>query len=187
MRPSVDLFLAVGPRALPEHTARDVSHLGELLRLFWSAVGGDSDSAAARGMRLFKANLTPAQLEQYEQHGYFELIGGDTGRRYRIRRGTTMNIDEMDESGRLVKKWCFVPTGNLVAGDVYLAQKCLSCRCAWGALPPGALKHPGRRAPSSARMPTGASRQRTVAVDGTLHAPTCGRRSPRFSRKVVPA
>jgi hypothetical protein len=108
---------------LPEPTARDVSHLGELLRLFWSAVGGDSDSAAARGMRLFKANLTPAQLEQYEQHGYFELIGGDTGRRYRIRRGTTMNIDEMDESGRLVKKWCFVPTGNLVAGDVYLAQK----------------------------------------------------------------
>jgi hypothetical protein len=115
-------LLAGGRRAF-EHTARDVSHLGELLRLFWSAVGGDSDSAAARAMRLFKANLTPAQLEQYEQHGYFELIGGDTGRRYRIRRGTTMNIDEMDESGRLVQKWCFVPTGNLVAGDVYLAQK----------------------------------------------------------------
>ena len=123
MRPCVGLFLAGGPPAFPEHTARDVSHLGELLRLFWSAVGGDSESAAARGMRLFKANLTPVQLEQYEQHGYFELIGGDTGRRYRIRRGTTMNIDEMDESGRLVKKWCFVPTGNLVAGDVYLAQK----------------------------------------------------------------
>jgi len=124
LRRWIGRFLAAGePRAFPERTVRDVSHLGELLRLFWSAVGGDSDSAAARGMRLFKANLTPAQLEQYEQHGYFELIGGDTGRRYRIRRGTTMNIDEVDESGRLVQKWCFVPMGNLVAGDVYLAQK----------------------------------------------------------------
>jgi hypothetical protein len=100
-----------------------VAHLRALLRSFWSAVSGDSDSAAARGMRLFKANLTPAQLAQYEQHGYFELTGGDTGRRYRIRRGTTMNIDEVDENGKLVQKWCFVPTGNLVAGDVYLAQK----------------------------------------------------------------
>jgi hypothetical protein len=115
--------MAGGPRAFPERKARDVSHLGAVMRLFWSAVGANRDSAAARGMRLFKANLTPTQLEQYEQHGYFELIGGDTGRRYRIRRGTAMNIDEVDESGRLVQKWCFVPTGNLVAGDVYLAQK----------------------------------------------------------------
>jgi len=100
-----------------------MGHLGALLRAFFTALSGDDEPAGARGMRLFKANLTPQQLEQYEQLGYFELIGGDTGRRYRIRRGTTMNIDEVDDNGKLIQKWCFVPAGNLVAGDIYLAQK----------------------------------------------------------------
>jgi hypothetical protein len=79
--------------------------------------------AHERGMRLLKDNLTPAQLQQYTRYGYFEVIGGKTGKRYRIRHGRSMNIDQLDKNGRRVCGWCFFPEGNLVTGDVMLAQK----------------------------------------------------------------
>jgi hypothetical protein len=37
--------------------------------------------------------------------------------------GTATNIFEIDETGRTVVGWCFLPSGGLVAGDVMLAQK----------------------------------------------------------------
>lgn len=84
----------------------------------------DRTSAAhQRGIRLLKENLSPAQLEQYERHAFFEVSGSTTGRRYRIRYGRSMNIDQLDKTGRRVCGWCFFPKGNLVAGDVMLAQK----------------------------------------------------------------
>jgi hypothetical protein len=79
--------------------------------------------AHERGMRLLKQNLTPGQLQQYSRYGYFEVIGGKTGKRYRIRHGRSMNIDQLDKNGRRVCGWCFFPEGNLVTGDVMLAQK----------------------------------------------------------------
>jgi hypothetical protein len=50
-------------------------------------------------------------------------VGCDTGRRYRIRRGTSANVNEIDEYGRLGTGRCFVPLGGLAQGDVMLAQK----------------------------------------------------------------
>lgn len=79
--------------------------------------------AHARGMRLLRDNLTPAQRQQYDRYGYFEVVGGKTGKRYRIRHGRSMNIDQLDRNGRRVCGWCFFPEGNLVTGDVMLAQK----------------------------------------------------------------
>jgi hypothetical protein len=79
--------------------------------------------AHARGIELLKENLSAAQLQQYEQHHHFDVIGGETGKRYRIRPGTSLNIDEYDAEGKLVTSWCFVPEGSLGAGDVMLAQK----------------------------------------------------------------
>jgi hypothetical protein len=76
-----------------------------------------------RGMRLLAANLTDSQRRQHEQYRYFEVIGGSTGRRYRIRHGEAMNVDVLDECGRRVHKLCFFPRGRLVTGDVMLAQK----------------------------------------------------------------
>ena len=69
------------------------------------------------------ANLTPAQLQQYEEHSYFDVIGGQTGHRYRIRHGKIMNIDELDANGSRISKRCLFPVGNLVVGDIMLAQK----------------------------------------------------------------
>ena len=74
-------------------------------------------------MRLLKSQLTPAQLRQYEEFGWFDVIGGDTGHRFRIYRGDALNVDEYDSTGRCVLRWRFMPTGNLVRGDVLLAQK----------------------------------------------------------------
>jgi hypothetical protein len=76
-----------------------------------------------RGLRLLKEWLSPEQLAQYDIHKYFDVIGRHTGRRYRIRHGTSANISELDSAGRPVVGWCFIPRDDLVAGDVMLAQK----------------------------------------------------------------
>jgi hypothetical protein len=72
---------------------------------------------------LLKEWLSPAQLAQYKSKGHFEVTGSHSGKRYRIRRGRQMNIDELDERGTRVAVWCFGPEGQLPAGDVMLAQK----------------------------------------------------------------
>ena len=53
----------------------------------------------------------------------FEVVGCDTGTRYVITNGTNMNIIELDKDGRSVRRWCFTPVGQLVQGDMLLAQK----------------------------------------------------------------
>jgi hypothetical protein len=53
----------------------------------------------------------------------FEVVGSDTGTRYRVLRGTMMNIVELAASGCVRRRWCFAPEGALATGDVMLAQK----------------------------------------------------------------
>jgi hypothetical protein len=67
--------------------------------------------------------LSAAQREQFDARGYFEVVGNHTGRRYRIKVGTSTNIIELDALGRSVAGWCFVPADSLASGDVMLAQK----------------------------------------------------------------
>jgi hypothetical protein len=77
----------------------------------------------ARGLELLKEWLSPEQFAQYDTKSYFEVTGCHSGKRYRISRGTSMNIHELDSAGRPRVGWCFAPKGYLVAGDVMLAQK----------------------------------------------------------------
>ena len=86
-------------------------------------LGRDSESAVRRGARLLRDNLSPEQLAAYLKAGSFDVIGGDTGRRYRIYRANLMNIAEFDAQGHRAWTWCFCPEGNLVWGDNMLAQK----------------------------------------------------------------
>jgi hypothetical protein len=79
--------------------------------------------AEARGVQLLTRNLSPAQREQYETGRYFDVIGGDTGKRYRIRYGYTMNVEPLDQNGRRIQLLCFMPRGGLPVGDIMLAQK----------------------------------------------------------------
>jgi hypothetical protein len=74
-------------------------------------------------MDLLIGNLSPKQREVYRSRGYFEVLGGDTGRRYRIRRGYQLNIEELDERGQRIRMWCFLPEGRIPVADIMLAQK----------------------------------------------------------------
>jgi hypothetical protein len=77
-----------------------------------------------RGLKLLREWLSQEQLAQYDAHGYFEVIGCQTGKRYRIYRGNGANVIELDDAALPRTGWCFVPCDHhLVATDVMLAQK----------------------------------------------------------------
>jgi hypothetical protein len=84
--------------------------------------------AEQRSYDLLAAYLSPSQMAQFRSQGRFEVTGGDTSHRYIIRNVTTINVDELDPRGTCIKRWCFVPKGDLPQGDVLLAQK-LALEC----------------------------------------------------------
>jgi hypothetical protein len=61
--------------------------------------------------QMFSGVLPEADIE----HG----VGSSEG----LNHGVGMNIYELDRAGRPQVGWCFVPSVDLVAGDVMLAQK----------------------------------------------------------------
>jgi hypothetical protein len=79
--------------------------------------------AHARGHRLLMQNLSPMQRQKYLRCGYFDVIGGATGKRYLIMNGHQLNVYELDGQGHPARVLCFMPRGGLVGGDVLLAQK----------------------------------------------------------------
>jgi hypothetical protein len=88
-----------------------------------SRIFSNENDREARGLRLLKSWLTPQQRAQFDSKRYFDVIGCDSGKRYRIHRGTMSNVHELDAAGCAKVVWCFVPVGYLVAGDIMLAQK----------------------------------------------------------------
>jgi hypothetical protein len=82
-----------------------------------------SAQAQQKAVALLRLWLSPEQAAQYNSEEYFDVIGSDTGTRYRIRRGQMMNIDQLDSTGNRVCRWCFAPEGGLAPGDCMLAQK----------------------------------------------------------------
>ena len=94
-----------------------------LLSALLLVVAWSGSFARARALSLLEEWLSPEQRACYERFQYFDVIGSDTGTRYRVHHGTQTNIEELTATGQRVCKWCFVPEGNLVAADVMLAQK----------------------------------------------------------------
>lgn len=80
-------------------------------------------SAFNRGIMLLLENLSPRQRDEFLRYGYFHVVGGSTQRLYRICTGRQVNVLQLTEKRRRVCIWCFYPAGNLVEGDVMLAQK----------------------------------------------------------------
>jgi hypothetical protein len=61
-------------------------------------VSGEGMQAASlqaeqKALALFRPWLSPEQAQQYNSLKHFEVIGSDTGTRYRIRHGKMMNIE----------------------------------------------------------------------------------------------
>jgi hypothetical protein len=81
------------------------------------------DENGARAVCLLRSWLSSAQRQQFEANRYFDVIGCDSGKRYRIHWGKTSNIYEIDKTNERKTGWCFAPAGNLPEGDVMLAQK----------------------------------------------------------------
>ena len=81
------------------------------------------DRREERGLTLLREWLSPEQRAQLDASKHFDVIGCQTGKRYRVSFGSRTNVHEIDDSGRPIMGWCFVPSGHLVAGDVMLAQK----------------------------------------------------------------
>ena len=84
---------------------------------------GVESTPEGRSLRLLRAWLSPAQQAHFAEKGYFAVVGGDTGKQYRIYAGAGMNVCEVDEKGRPILGLCFVPVGELPIGDVVLSQK----------------------------------------------------------------
>jgi hypothetical protein len=78
---------------------------------------------AARGIALLREWLSHEQRAQFDAFKCFDVTGSKSGKRYRIQHGVSANVHELDDAGHPVMGWCFVPAGNLVPGDVMLAQK----------------------------------------------------------------
>jgi hypothetical protein len=84
---------------------------------------GATPQAEQKGLALLRLWLSPEQAEQFSCYRHFDVIGSDTGSRYRIRPGRMMNVEQLDSAGNKVFAWCFLPVGNLASGDCMLAQK----------------------------------------------------------------
>ena len=76
-----------------------------------------------RALALLRQNLSASQREQYDKHRFFDVIGGSTGKRYRIHQGFQMNVEELSPSGKRARLLCFTPQGQLPVCDIMLAQK----------------------------------------------------------------
>ena len=115
------LFLSErGRRARVLRLRRQPDRIDPSFRFFPGYGYGERE---ARGLQLLKEWPSPEELAQYDAKSYFEVIGCHSGKRYRVSRGTSMNVHELDGAGYPCVGWCFVPKGHLVAGDIMLAQK----------------------------------------------------------------
>ena len=76
-----------------------IGRIGDIWRRIVSFVGCRL-MARQRGLKLLEANLTPDQLKQFLATRRFDVVGGVTGRTYRIRMAAgPMHVQELDPEG----------------------------------------------------------------------------------------
>jgi hypothetical protein len=114
LRASVRTAFGVIRRILIERSERTLA---------CSRFGCGASDKDRRGLTLLREWLTAEQLVQFNRCGHFEVTGSASGKRYRISYGVATNVHELDQNGRPIAGWCFVPDQPLVPGDVVLAQK----------------------------------------------------------------
>lgn len=78
---------------------------------------------AARARKLLRDHLEAGELDQLAAHGYFEVESTTSGRRYRIYRGHSRNVVELDKDGLAVARLCAYPSAALPDEDHMLAQR----------------------------------------------------------------
>jgi hypothetical protein len=106
-----------------QHLCRSIAEVARKVRTLRERYNAIKDVREARGITLLREWLSPMQRAQFDASKSFDVVGCDSGRRYRILYGRVTNVHEIDDSGQPVTGWCFVPSEHLVTGDVMLAQK----------------------------------------------------------------
>jgi hypothetical protein len=85
------------------------------------------DHSQARGLELLREWLSPAQLVQFERERHFDVVGCDSGKRYRISYGSSMNIHELDDTARRLFAGASFPTSVMS----FPAMSCSHRRSRW--------------------------------------------------------
>jgi hypothetical protein len=85
------------------------------------------EAAKARARQLLLEHLSPEQRQTFEEKKWFIVVGGKTGKRYRIREGQNLiaNIDVMaDNDNKISHRLCaHAKPGLMPMDDHLLAQK----------------------------------------------------------------
>ena len=84
------------------------------------------DKARARAEKLLRENLSAAQLAELVADNHFTLrtLQPDGSQRiYRIKRGRSRNIQEINEAGAVLRRLCAHPVEDVPDADTMLAQK----------------------------------------------------------------
>ncbi len=77
--------------------------------------------ANERAEALLRGTLSAKQLKELERRGYFHVVV--EARRFRITRGRSHNVKEVDARGRILRTLCAHPTEQVPDADTMLAQK----------------------------------------------------------------
>lgn len=86
---------------------------------------GEKALARKRAQTLLRENLDPAQREELATKGHFTItvLEGDARRTYRIKKGRSRNVQQIDDSGRVLKTLCAHPLIACPDEDTMLVQK----------------------------------------------------------------
>lgn len=80
-----------------------------------------NQAAEAKARALLERSLTPEQRRDLLAWCYFYVRGKRFT--YRIRQGCSGNVDQLDQGGRVITRFCAQPLGRIPIADVMLAQK----------------------------------------------------------------
>jgi hypothetical protein len=113
----------VCPTLIQERIEAENARLEELRRV-------ETERYEQRKLSTEKANqillehLTPDQREMVEKNGWFVIEGGKTGKIYRIgSKSIAGNVEELDEKGKVIAKYCCHLPHQYPQSDHLLTQK----------------------------------------------------------------
>jgi hypothetical protein len=84
-----------------EHYIREVQAARERYRARYA-------TREERGVNLLREWLSPEQRARFNAKRYFDVIGCDSGKRYRIHYGETTNVHEIGDDDLPSVGWCFM-------------------------------------------------------------------------------
>lgn len=110
------------PEQVVQRQAREAEYQAKQIR-----IEAERAKARERAEKLLRESLSPEQLEELSLKGHFHLetiAASGERRRYRINRGRSRNVQQVDRSSGLVlKTLCAHPIELVPDADTMLAQK----------------------------------------------------------------